>query len=79
MNNYDHYNEAKSIIAMLQDASLNNYGALLQNAMDEGATGTEIFMALRCNIEKILKEDVLDDATRVRAKKLWDELDKALQ
>lgn len=79
MNNYDHYQEAKSIITMLQGTALNGYGDLLQNAMDEGATGTEIFMALRWNIEKLLKEDGLDDLTRVRAKQLWEELDKALR
>ena len=79
MNNYDHYQEVKSIIAMLQGTSLCSYGDKLQNAMDEGSTGSEIFMALRWNIQKLLKEEDLDDLTKVKAKRLWEELDKALQ
>lgn len=79
MSNYDHYQEAKSIITMLQESSLANYSDLLQNAMDEGATGTEIFMALRWNLENLLKEDDLDDLIKARITRLKEELDKALQ
>ena len=79
MNTYDHYQETKAIIEMLQGTSLNDYAALLQGALDEGSTGTEIFMALRWNIGNLLNEIDLDDATRTRAKKLWEALDMALQ
>lgn len=79
MSNYDHYQEAVSIITMLRGTSLNSYGDSLQSAIDEGATGTEIFMALRWNVEKLLDEDNLDELVRARAKRLWEELDKALQ
>ncbi len=79
MSNYDHYQEAKSIITTLQGSSLNIYSDLLQNAMDEGATGTEIFMALKWNIENLLKEDDLDDLIKARATRLWRELGTALQ
>jgi GTP cyclohydrolase FolE2 len=79
MSNFDHYREADSIIQMLRGTSLSRYSDLLQSAMDEGATGTEIFMALRWNIEKLLNENNLDNLVRVRARHLWKELDKALQ
>lgn len=51
----------------------------MQNAMDEGATGTEIFMALRWNIERLLAESSVDHATGAKAKKLLSELDNALR
>ena len=79
MADYDHYEEAASIIRMLRQTSLNNYSDSLQNAMDEGATGTEIFMALRWNLENLLNEDSLNDLIKVKATRLWKEIDKVLQ
>lgn len=78
MNQYNHYEEAKSIITMLSGTSLENYCELLQNSIREGSTGTEIFMALKWNIENLLNEERLDEAIKARAKGLWSELDKAL-
>ncbi len=79
MIDYNHYEEAAAIIMMLRETSLNNYGDALQNAMDEGATGTEIFMALRWNLENLLKEDSLNELINARAARLWEEIDKMLQ
>lgn len=76
---YDHYNEAEELIMMLHATQLQDYGSTLQAAMDEGATGTEIFMALRWNLEKLLNEQSCSDLVRAKAKRLWEELDKALQ
>lgn len=76
---YDHYQESEELITMLHGTQLQNYGSALQAAMDDGATGTEIFMALRWNLEKLLNEQLCSDLIRAKAKRLWEELDKALQ
>lgn len=60
MNQYNHYEEAKSIITMLSGTSLENYCELLKNSIGEGSTGTEIFMALKWNIENLLNEEHLE-------------------
>ena len=78
MNNYDHYKEAQSIISMLQGTSLSIYSEKLKDSMEKGSTGTEIFMALRWNIERLLKEKNLNRSVRDRAQRLWEELDKSL-
>lgn len=75
---YGHYKETEELIAMLHATQLRNYGSSLQTAMDEGATGTEIFMALRWNLEKLLSEPSCPDLIRAKSKKLWKKLDKAL-
>ena len=76
---YDHYEEVEELISMLENTSLQHYRKALQNAIDEGATGTEIFMALRWNIERLLAESSVDHATGAKAKKLLSELDNALR
>lgn len=76
---YDHYKEADELITILHTTQLQDYGNTLQAAMDEGATGTEIFMALRWNLEKLLNEQSCTGLVRTKAKRLWAELDKALQ
>lgn len=76
---YDHYKEAEDLIVMLHDTRLRNHSDALKAAMDEGATGTEIFMALRWNIEKLLNEKTCSEKVFAKAKRLWEELDKALR
>lgn len=76
---YDHYKEVEELIVMLRAAQLQDYGDTLKKAMDEGATGTEIFMSLRWNLEKLLNDQLCTDLVRAKAKRLWSELDKALK
>jgi len=76
---YDHYQETEELISMLGNAGLKQYGESLQRAMDEGATGTEIFMALRWHIDQLLAEPSMDDVIKAKAKRLLNELDKALR
>lgn len=75
---YDYYQEADELIKMLSASSLEKYGEALQKAMDEGSTGTEIFMALRWNLDKILSEASTNDLIEAKTQKLRDEIDKAL-
>ena len=78
-NQYDHFQEAQDLIKMLRNIHLHVQADDLQSAMDDGSTGNEIFMALRWNIEKLLNEKKCTDIVLVKAKKLWEELDKALK
>lgn len=79
MTEYDHYNEAKTLISTLRDTPCADYADALQAAIDGGSTGTEIFLALRWNLEHLIDEENLDPAIRRRAIQLRDELDSALQ
>jgi len=76
---YDHYHEARNLITMLRDTQLNDQADSLQSAMDDGSTGSEIFMALRRSIENLISEKICTDIAQAKAKKLWEELDRALQ
>ncbi|MFC1560466.1 hypothetical protein ACFL3W_00815 [Pseudomonadota bacterium] len=78
-NQYDHYQEAQGLITMLRDSQLNDQADSLQTAMDDGSTGNEIFMALRWNIEKLISEKQCTDIALAKAKRLWEELNKALK
>jgi hypothetical protein len=79
MTDYDHYEEAKFLIEELSGGPLKNYAIILQNSIDEGSTGTEIFMALRWNLDKLLKEVNCSDSIRVKVSRLREELDSALR
>lgn len=47
--------------------------------MDEGATGTEIFMALRFHLAEIVKRVPLKGDSQILASRLLAELDEALE
>lgn len=57
----DPYAEAAALISRLKECGLASKGDDLQDAMDLGSTGTEIFMALRWHLGELLKGDVPDD------------------
>lgn len=76
---YDHYKETEELILMLENVGLKHYGESLQRAMDEGATGTEIFMILRWNISQLLTEPSVNDVVKAKARELFNELERALQ
>ena len=79
MNTYDHYVEMQELIDMLRKEGLNNYADALLKAMEEGATGTEIFMALRWNVKNLIESKQCSDIAEIKARRLYQELDKALQ
>ncbi|GAB4187966.1 MAG: hypothetical protein Tsb002_13760 [Wenzhouxiangellaceae bacterium] len=76
---YDPYEEAAELISMLKNTHFQDYGSAIQCAMDEGATGTEIFMALRRQIEKLLAEPLMNDVIKAKARRLLSEVDEALE
>lgn len=75
---FDHYAEANSIIKLLQHEGLTSYADKLTNAMEEGSTGTEIFMALRFYIKELLDNEKLSAFLKAKTKRLYGELDKSL-
>ncbi len=75
---YDHYEVARRIAASLQSEGFSEASQSLLDAMACGSTGTEIVMALRWNLEQLLKADGLRDDTRILMKELRDELNKQL-
>lgn len=79
MTGFDHYAEARELASLLRKENLDDFATSLIRAMEEGATGTEIFMALRWNIEQLLRANKCSDLTAAKARRLFDELDKALQ
>ncbi|MSP73584.1 MAG: hypothetical protein EXR76_15715 [Myxococcales bacterium] len=65
----DPYAEAADLIARLQAVGRQADAEVLQDAIDSGSTGTEIFMALRWHLEDLLKKGLPDDL-RKRAARL---------
>ncbi|OGT95231.1 MAG: hypothetical protein A2298_02060 [Gammaproteobacteria bacterium RIFOXYB2_FULL_38_6] len=56
MINYEYYKVADEIIKRLQNEGFANWAQKLDDAIAGGATGTEIFMALRFNLNKLKAE-----------------------
>lgn len=78
MMGYDHYKEADEIIKELHRLNYAEEADCLQESMDRGSTGTEIFMALKWNLNKQLVELQLPELLRAKAKKLIKELESQL-
>jgi hypothetical protein len=55
MNTFDHYAAARNLINLLEAEGLKHEALILRSAMEEGSTGTEILMALRFHLTKILQ------------------------
>lgn len=81
MANFDHYKEARELADGLRKEKLEQFADRIIKAMEEGSTGTEIFMALHWNIEQLLKSKELSYSKIIKDKAscLFRELDKALQ
>lgn len=81
MANFDHYKEAEELAEELRKEKLDSIADEIIKAMEEGSTGTEIFMALRLNIDILLKTKELSYSNNIKDKatSLFNELDKALQ
>jgi hypothetical protein len=78
MTYFDHYKEAKNLAEALRKEKLDNYADKIILAMEEGSTGTEIFMALRWNVQKVMKLKNIPSDIRNKATRLYEEFDKAL-
>lgn len=78
MKKYDHYAVAQELIFHLEKEGHANDAANLRAAMEDGSTGTEIFMALRFHLEDMLRKLYLKEDTHLKALRLLSELNDAL-
>ena len=79
MKNYDYYEEASSLASLLTKDGEDKYATKLNEAIEQGCTGTEILMALKFNIEEILKLSSISEASKKKATNLYDKLVEVLQ
>lgn len=79
MAGYDHYKEADELIEELRKFGFDEAADGLREAIDGGSTGTEIFMALRWKLGKLLEQSKLPELLQARAKRLRKELDVQLR
>ena len=81
MVTFDHYKEALELSKELRRQEIDDFADQIIRAMEQGSTGTEIFMALRWNIENLLnkKSHLLPKAIKNKARRLLEQLEKALQ
>jgi hypothetical protein len=75
---YDHYKEARSIADQLEIDGFPDHAANVRAAIEDGRSGTEIFMQLRFYLSPIQEAEQVDDQTRIRIKILIDKINEAL-
>lgn len=78
MSNFDHYAAAQELISRLESEGHAADAAKLRAAMEDGSTGTEIFMALRFHLAEIVRRTPLKGETQTKASRLLGELNDAL-
>jgi hypothetical protein len=74
----DPYAEAAALIARLNAMGRTPEAARLQDAIDSGSTGTEVFMALRWHLRNMLEGNLQEDV-EAKASALEAYLAKALR
>ena len=79
MSNFDHYVAARDLISLLEKEGCATDAAKLRSAIEDGATGTEILMALRFHLSGIIRQVSLKGESQVRASTLLAELNDALE
>lgn len=79
MSNFDYYAAAKDLISRLESDGYADDASKLRSAMEEGATGTEIFMALRFHLSEVVRRVPLKGESQTRASRLLAELNDALE
>ena len=79
MSNFDHYAAARDLISHLDRDGFASDAIKLRTAMEEGATGTEIFMALLFHLSEIIRRLPLTGESQIRASRLLAELNDALE
>ncbi len=79
MSNFDYYAAAEELISRLEKEGHAVDAAKLRTAIEEGSTGTEIFMALRFHLTEIVKQTPLKGDSQIKAARLLVELNDALE
>ena len=79
MTQYDHYSQANELAKLLARDGANAVAQEVLDAMEIGATGTEIFMLLRVAVKKSLAQPNLSSDTTQLAQELLTHLEHVLQ
>lgn len=79
MSNFDHYAAAAVLVRHLIQSGRTKEASVIEKAIAEGSTGSEIFMALRFSIAEIVAHTPLEGEAKIVASILLTELDKALE
>jgi len=79
MINFDYYGVAQELIFFLEQNGHVEYASNLRSAIEEGSTGTEIFMALRFHLSLIIEKKILVTEMQRKAELLMDSLNDALK
>lgn len=79
MNLYDHYSEAKRLVRLLREDGLTTWANGIESAMDEGSTGTEIFMMLKMQVKNYLASNQGSAVAIECANRLFEQLNEALK
>ena len=78
MIGFDHYKETRSIADQLEIDGFPDQAANVSAAIEDGRSGTDIFMQLRFYLSPIQEAEQVDDQTRIRIKILIDKINEAL-
>lgn len=78
MSAYDYYGEARALAEALRNAGLSSDGNDIIKSLEEGETGTEIFMIMRARLAKLLAAGRLSPELQGRAHALHERLNDAL-
>lgn len=79
MSNFDYYAATEELISRLEQDGHVRDAAKLRSAIEEGSTGTEIFMALRFHLAEIVRSVPLKGESQIKASRLLGELNDALK
>lgn len=78
MSFFDHFAEAKLIVDELEKLGVHDPAQDIRRAIDDGVSGTEIFMQLRFHLLGLLNDPRVSDVTKVGIETLIKELNSAL-
>ncbi len=79
MSSFDHYAVARKLMVLLQKQGYSSEAKALALAMAEGATGTEVFMALRFRLANVIERVPLAGETKKLALELFEKLNDSLE
>ncbi|WP_419727877.1 hypothetical protein [Lichenicola sp.] len=74
----DYYEEAREISGSIHEIGLNEEGKTLDDALKCGSTSTEILMALRYHLQRIVGDTRLPEELRGRCTALIEDINSVL-
>ena len=78
MSTYDHYTEAKCIADQIEGAGFPEQAQQVRLAIENGVSGTELFMQLQFYLSPLKDNNLIDQNVRNRINVLVGKIDEAL-